>query len=111
MIKLQGRFEFDEYWEEVRRAGDDRLQESGFDDWVVTLRPPGVADSERAAREQVPDVSISAAKKILDIAMFRQPDLPPQSFVQTSIIDAIEVTGAGGDDAAEDLLRDEGGEA
>ena len=110
MIKLEGRFELDEYWEEVRRAGDDRLQEAGFDDWVVTLRPLTVADPERAAHEEKLAVSMSAAKKILDIAVGRQPDLPPQSFVQTSIIDAIDqAIGAHGDD--ENWFRDEGGEA
>ena len=49
---------------------------------------------------------------MLDIAVDEQPDLPPQSFVQTSIIDVIDqATDARSDDVFEDLLRDEGGEA
>ncbi len=48
MITLEGRFELDEYWREVRQTGNDRLQEFGFDEWVVTLRPLTGAESERA---------------------------------------------------------------
>ena len=112
MITLEGRFELDEYWTEVRQTGNDRLKDLGFDDWVVTLRPLTATDSEGTeAQAEETAVNISAPDKTLDIAVAGQPELPPDSFVQTSIIDAIEATGAGGDDAAEDLLRDEGGEA
>ena len=112
MIRLEGGFELTEYWIEVQQTGDDRLKESGFNDWVVTLRPLTATDSEGTeAQAAETAVNISVADKTLDIAVAGQPELPPDSFVQTSIIDAIEVTGAGGDDAAEDLLRDEGGEA
>ncbi len=49
---------------------------------------------------------------MLDIAVREQPDLPPGSFVQTSVIDAIDqAIEARGDDDAKDWLRDEGGEA
>ncbi len=108
MIRLEGGFDVETYWREVRETGDDRLKDFGFDDWVVTLRPLAVAGSEKADSA----VNISAATKMLDIAVERQPDLPPESFVQTSIIDAIDqAIGARGDDDAEELLRDEGGEA
>ena len=111
MIRLEGGFELDGYWKEVRETGDDRLKEFGFDDWVVRLRPLIVAGSERAeAHEADSAVNISAASKILDIEVEMQPDLPPESFVQTSIIDAIDqAIGAHGDD--ENWFRDEGGEA
>ena len=90
MIKLDGAFEIDGYWREVRQTGNDRLMEFGLEDWVVTLRPPTVADSDGAdARERDPAVNMSAATKMLDIAVDGQPDLPPQSFVQASIIDVI----------------------
>ena len=113
MIKLEGGFELDEYWREVRRTGNDRLEEFGFDDWVVTLRPLTVAESQSAgAHEEEEALNISAATKTLDIAVGEQPDLPPQSFVQTSIIDVIDqAIDARGDDDFEDLPRDEGGEA
>ncbi len=113
MIRLEGGFELDEYWSEVREAGNDRLSEFGYDDWVVTLRPLTVADSERTeADEEESAVNISADTKTLDIAVDEQPDLPPQSFVQTSIIDIIDQANeARGDDDSEDWLRDEGGEA
>ncbi len=113
MIRLEGGFELDEYWREVREAGNDRLKEFGFDDWVVTLRPLTVADSERTeADEEESAVNISADTKTLDIAVDEQPDLPPQSFVQTSIIDIIDqAIEARGDDDSEDWLRDLGGEA
>ncbi len=108
MIRLEGGFDVETYWREVRETGDDRLKDFGFDDWVVTLRPLAVAGSEKADSA----VNISAATKMLDIAVERQPDLPPESFVQTSIIDVIDqAVGARGDDDAEELLRDEGGEA
>ena len=113
MIRLEGGFEIDEYWREVRQTGNDRLEEFGFDDWVVTLRPLTAPDPERiAAHEEESVVNISAATKTLDITVDEQPDLPPQSFVQTSIIDIIDqAIEARGDDDSEDWLRDIGGEA
>ena len=113
MIRLEGGFELDEYWREVRQTGNDRLKEFGFDEWVVTLRPLTGTESERAeVHEEESAVNISAATKMLDIAVREQPDLPPGSFVQTSVIDAIDqAIEARGDDDAEDWLRDEGGEA
>ena len=79
----------------------------------MTLRPLTVADSERTeADEEESAVTISADTKMLDIAVDEQPDLPPQSFVQTSIIDIIDqAIEARGDDDSEDWLRDIGGEA
>ncbi len=113
MIRLNGAFELDEYWREVRQTGDDRLREFGFDDWVVTLRPLTVAESQRAgAHEEASAVNISAATKMLEIAVREQPDLPPQSFAQTNIIDVIDqAIDARGDDDPEDRLQDDGGEA
>ena len=113
MIRLDGAFELDEYWREVRQTGDDRLQECGFDDWVVTLRPLTVAESQRAgAHEEASAVNVSAATKMLEIAVSEQPDLPPQSFAQTNIIDVIDqAIDARGDDDPEDRLQDDGGEA
>ena len=90
---------------EVQRTGDDRLKESGFDDWVVTLRPLTGADETPSA------VNVSAGTMTLEIAVGEQPDLPPQSFVQTSIIDVIDQTIHTPDDEPADPLRDEGGEA
>ena len=112
MIRLDGGFELDEYWREVLQTGNDRLEELGLDDWVVTLRPLPMADSERAEADQESAVNLTADKKMLDIAVEAQPELPPQSFVQSCIIDMIEqaIAGRGGDDA-DDRLRDEGGEA
>ena len=111
MIRLEG-LELDEYWSKVLQTGNDRLEEFGFDDWVVTLRPLTVPDSERAeAHEEERAVNISAATKTLDIVVDEQPYLPPQSFVQTCIIDAIDqAIDARIDDDSEDLLRDAGGE-
>ena len=113
MIRLEGGLELDEYWREVRQTGDERLQEFGFEDWVVTLRALTLPDSARAeAHEEEPAVTVSAATKTLDIAVGKQLDLPPQSFVQTSIIDVIDqAIDARGDGDSEDRLRDEGGEA
>ncbi len=113
MIRLDGGFERDEYWRQVREAGNDRLKEFGLDDWVVTLRPLTATDSEGAeADEEELAVNISADTKMLDIAVDEQPDLPPQSFVQTSIIDMIDqAIEARGDGESEDWLRDLGGEA
>ena len=113
MIKLEGRLELVEYWREVRQAGNDRLEEFGFDDWVVTLRQLTAPDSERVeSHEEESVVNISAAAKTMDIAVDEQQDLPPQSFVQTKIIDVIDqATDARRDDDFEDTLRDEGGEA
>ena len=113
MIRLLGEFELDEYWREVRQTGNDRLKEFGLEKWVVTLRPMTAADSEKAgAHEQQAAVNIDTATKMLDIAVQEQPDLPPESFVQTGLIDAIDqATHTGRDDDLEDLLSDEGGEA
>ena len=113
MIRLEGRLELVEYWREVRQAGNDRLEEFGFDDWVVTLRKLTVPDPERVeAHEEESVVNISAVAKTIDIAVDEQQDLPPQSFVQTNIIDVIDqATDARRDDDFEDTLRDEGGEA
>ena len=106
MIRLEGGFEVQEYWEEVRKAGDDRLEDAGFQEWVVTLRPSAAGPDEQRA------VNVNAAARTLEVAVEEQPDLPPDSFVQTSIIDVIEkATGEKADDVFEDLLRDEGGEA
>ncbi len=113
MIRLQGGFELDDYWREVRQVGNERLDEFGFNDWVVTLRPLTGADSARAgAAEEASAANLSAATKTLDIALGEPPDLPSQSFVQTSIIDVIQqATAARGGDNLEESLRDEGGEA
>ncbi len=102
MITLKDGFELDDYWSEVRQTGDERLEESGFVDWVVIVRP-------QAAEA----VEISVATRVLDIGVDGQPDLPPEVFVQTSIIDAIDqaVEAAMGQDHSEDLIRDDGGEA
>ena len=113
MIRLEGGFELDEYWREVRQVGNERLDEFGFNDWVVTLRPLTGADSARAgAAKEASAANLSAATKTLDIALGEPPDLPAQSFVQTSIIDVIQqATAARGGDNLEESLRDEGGEA
>ena len=113
MIRMEGGLGLAEYWREVRQPGNDRLEEFGFDDWVVTLRPLTAPDPERiATHEEESVVNISAATKTLDITVDEQPDLPPQSFVQTNIIDVIDqATDARRDDDFEDLVRDEGGEA
>ncbi len=113
MIRLECGLELDEYWREVHKTGDERLQESGFEDWVVTLRALTLPDPGRAdAHEEEPAVTVSAATKTLDIAVGKQADLPPQSFVQTRIIDVIDqAIEARGDGDSEDWLRDEGGEA
>ena len=113
MIRLECGFELDEYWREVRQTGNDRLKEFGLEEWVVTLRPITAADSEKAGtHEEQTAVNIDAATKMLDIAVHEEPDLPPESFVQTGIIDAIDqATPARRDDDIEDLLSDEGGEA
>ncbi len=113
MIRLQGGFEVDEYWTEVRQTGNDRLKEFGYEDWVVTLRPLTLTDSERSGSHgEEWAVDVSAAAKTLDIAVIERPELPPQSFVQTTIIDVIDQsTDARGDDAFGNLFRDEGGEA
>ena len=113
MIRLQGGLELDEYWREARKTGDERLQEFGFEDWVVTLRALTLSDSARAdSHEEGPAVTVSAATRTLDIAVGKQPDLPPESFVQTRIIDVIDqAIDALGDGDSEDWLRDEGGEA
>ena len=113
MIRLEGGLELDEYWREVHKTGDERIQESGFEDWVVTLRAMTLPDSGRAeAHEDEPAVTVSAATKTLDMAVGKQPDMPPQSFVQASIIDVIDqAIDARGDGDTEDWLRDEGGEA
>ena len=111
MIRLEG-LDPDEYWNDVLQTGGDRLTESGFDDWVVTLHPFTVREAESAeARQGGQVVKIDPATKTLDIAAVEQPDLPPESFVQTTIIDVIEqAIGARGDDDLADRLRDVGGE-
>ena len=48
MIRLEGGFELDEYWSEVRQTGDERLDESDFVDWVVIVRPRAAGDAEGA---------------------------------------------------------------
>ncbi len=111
MITLEGRFELDEYWREVRQTGNDRLKDLGFDDWVVTLRPLAAGDSKGTDHEAESVINISGHTKALDIVVEQKPELPAESFVQTSIIDVIEqATHALGDDD-DDWLRDEGGEA
>jgi hypothetical protein len=106
MIRLDESLERDDYWQEVRQKGDERLTESGYDDWVVTVRPRSGAHDEAVA------VNVSVATRLLDIAVHEQPELPPESFIQTSIIDVIEhAIGARRDEGDEDPLRDEGGEA
>ena len=113
MIRLESGLELNEYWKEVRQTGNERLEEFGFDNWIVTLRPltsPDPARVETPEEESV--VNISTAAKTIDIAVDEQPDLPPQSFVQTKIIDVIDqATETRHDDDFEDSLRDEGGEA
>jgi len=113
MIRLEGGFELDEYWREVRQTGNDRLKEFGFEEWVVTLRPMTATDSESAgAHEEQAAVKLDAATRMLEIAVHERSDLPPESFVQTGIIDAIEqATHTPRGDDVEDLLSDEGGEA
>ena len=79
MIRLQGGLELDEYWREVRKTGDERLQEFGLEDWVVTLRALTLPETGRAeAHEAEPAVTVSAVTKTLDIAVGKQPDLPPR---------------------------------
>ncbi len=113
MIKLEGGFELDEYWSEVRQTGDERLDESDFVDWVVIVRPRAAGAAEgSSAREEESAVKIRAATKTLEIAVDRQPDLPPEVFVQISIIDVIaQAIEARGQDHSKDWVRDEGGEA
>ena len=68
-------------------------------------------DSKGTAREAESVINISGHTKALDIVVEQKPELPAESFVQTSIIDVIEqATHALGDDD-DDWLRDEGGEA
>ncbi len=111
MIRLEGGFELDEYWSEVRQTGDERLDESDFDDWVVIVQPRAAGDAA-GAREEESAVEISVTTRMLDISVDRQPDLPPEVFVQTSIIDVIaQAIEARGQDHSEDWVRDEGGEA
>ena len=113
MIRLGSEFRLDKYWREVRQTGDDRLKDLGFDDWVVTVQPLTLVDSERSrSHEGEPVVNLSVATKVLEIAVAEQPDLPPESFVQTSIIDIIEqAMDPQANDDLEDWPSDEGGEA
>ena len=70
MIRLEGGFELDECWREVRQTGNDRLEEFGFDNWVMTLRSLTVPDPERVeAHEEESVVNISAVTKTIDIAV------------------------------------------
>ncbi len=114
MIRLEGGFELDEYWSEVRQTGDERLEESDFVDWVVIVRPRAAGDAEgaRVHEEKESAVEISVTTRMLDISVDRQPDLPPEVFVQISIIDVIaQSIEARGQDHSKDWVRDEGGEA
>ena len=113
MIRLAGGLDHDKYWTAVGETADDRLVDCGFGEWVVTLRPLTADDRPPpAADEPEPLISISAATKTLEIAVRGRPELPPQSFVQASIIDVIDqLIGGRADASVEDLLRDEGGEA
>ena len=113
MIRLEGGFELDEYWTEVRQTGDERRDESDFVDWVVIVRPRAAGETTGApAHEEESAVKIRAATKTLEIAVDRQPDLPPEVFVQISIIDVIaQAIEARGQDHSKDWVRDEGGEA
>ena len=109
MIRLEGGIEPDAYWKEVLETGDDRLAESGFEDWVVTLRPPvpSVGPDEPELT-----INLTADAKTLEIVVREPPELPPQSFVQTCIVDVInQAIGGESRDDLEDVLRDEGGEA
>ncbi len=111
MIRLEGRFELDEYWKYIRQMGNDRLKDLGFNDWVVTVRPLAAGDSKDTAHDAESVINISGNKKTLDLVVEEKPELPADSFVQTSIIDVIEqATHALGDDD-DDWVRDEGGES
>ena len=38
-IQLEGGYETNDFWREVRAVGDQILNEYGYDEWTVTLRP------------------------------------------------------------------------
>ena len=108
-IRLEGGYETNDFWREVRSVGDPILKGYGYDEWTVTLRPKQPSNVERGnddLDDDDPSISIDATTRQLTISGFNEGDFDsPVAVVDPYIAELI--SDAMGEVYDED---DEGGE-
>ncbi len=108
-IRLEGGYETNDFWREVRSVGDQILKGYGYDEWTVTLRPKRALNVERGNDDLDDDdaaISIDPTTRQLTIFGFSESDFDsPEEVVDRHIVGLI--SDAMGEAYDED---DEGGE-
>ena len=108
-IRLEGSYETNDFWREVRSVGDQILKRYGYDEWTVTLRPKRASNVGRGSDDPDDDgasISIYPTTRQLTISGFNESDFDsPEEVVDRHIVGLI--SDAMGEAYDED---DEGGE-
>ena len=92
-IRLEGGYETNDFWREVRSVGDQILKGYGYDEWTVTLRPKRASIVQRGSDDLDDDdasISIDPTTRQLTIWGFNEGDFDsPEEVVDRHIVDLI----------------------
>ena len=92
-IQLEGGYETNDFWREVRSVGDQILKEYGYDEWTVTFRPKRAANVEKGNDDFDDDdasISINTTTRQLTIFGLNESDFDsPEQLVDRHIVDLI----------------------
>ena len=92
-ILLEGGYETNDFWREVRSVGDQILDGYGFDEWTVTLRPKGSTNVQTANADLDDDgasISVDPTTRQLTISGYNESDFDsPEVVVDRHIVDLI----------------------
>ena len=92
-IRLEGGYETNDFWREVRSVGEQILEGYGYDEWTVTLQPKRASNVERGnddLDDDDPSISIDPPTRQLTISGFNESDFDsPEEVVDRHIADLI----------------------
>ena len=89
-IGLEGGYETNDFWRQVRSVGDQILKGYGYDEWTVTLRPKRASKVERDNDDLDDDdasIGIDPTTRQLTISGFNEGDFDsPEEVVDRHIV-------------------------
>jgi len=91
-IRLEGGYETNDFWRQVRSVGDQILKKYGYDEWKVTLQPKRVSNVKGGNDDLDDDASISIdpTTRQLTISGFNDGDFDsPEEVVDRHIVNLI----------------------
>ena len=92
-IRLEGGYETNDFWRQVRSVGEQILKEYGYDEWTVTLRPKRESKVEKGNDDLDDDdasISIDPTTRQLTIFCFNEADFDsPEEVIDRHIVNLI----------------------